>query len=259
LPKNDNDEPSVKTLALYNLKGGVGKTSAAVNLAYLAADYGYRTLLWDLDPQGASTYHFRVLPKLRGGAKKLIKGKHPIGEYMQHTEFERLDLIPSDFSNRQLDTLLDPERYGTGRLSELLEPFSETHSLAVLDCPPSISHLSENVFRAADIIALPLIPSPLVMRAYEQVVTFLAKAKIKGVKMHPFLSMVDRRRRLHNEQLETLPASLKTLLRTYIPYASIVEQMGVRRAPLPSFDHSSEASRSYESLWRELEALLRRS
>ncbi len=249
----------MKVLALYNLKGGVGKTSAAVNLAYLAADYGYRTLLWDLDPQGASTYHLRVLPRLRGGARKLIKGKHPIGEYVHHTEFDRLDLIPADFSNRQLDLLLDPDRFGSERLRDLLDPFSETHALAVLDCPPSISHLSENVFRASDIIALPLIPSPLAMRAYEQVVVFLAKSKIKRAKLHPFLSMVDRRRRLHNELLEQLPRSIKTLLDSYIPYASIVEQMGLRQAPLPSFDHASEASRSYESLWRELEALMRRA
>lgn len=250
----------MKVLALYNLKGGVGKTSAAVNLAYLASDYGYRTLLWDLDPQGASTYHFRIQPKLRGGAKKLIKGKHPIGEYVRHTEFERLDLIPAHFSNRQLDLLLEPGRFGPDRLTELLDPFSETHALAVLDCPPSISHLSEGVFRAADIIALPLIPSPLAIRAYEQVVVFLAKAKIERArfKVHPFLSMVDRRRRLHNELLERLPLSIKTLLRSYIPYASIVEQMGVRQAPLPSFAHGSAASRSYEALWREVEELLRK-
>lgn len=248
----------MKTLALYNLKGGVGKTSAAVNLSYLAADYGYRTLLWDLDPQGASTYHFRAPPKLRGGARKLIKGRHPIGEYVHPTEFDRLDLIPADFSNRKLDQLLEPQRFGSDRLAELLDPFSETHSLAVLDCPPSISHLAENIFHAADVIALPLIPSPLTLRAYEQVVVFLAKAKIKGIKLYPFLSMVDRRRRLHKEQLEQLPKAIKTLLRSYIPYASIIEQMSVRRAPLPSFDHTSEAARSYESLWRELEGLLRR-
>ena len=62
-----------KVLATYNVKGGVGKTSAAVNLAYLAAHAGSRTLLWDLDPQGASTYLFRVRPKVRGGGRKLVR------------------------------------------------------------------------------------------------------------------------------------------------------------------------------------------
>ena len=62
------DEPVVKVLASYNLKGGVGKTTAAVNLAYLAAQNGHRTLLWDLDPQGAATYLFRVKPRVKGGS-----------------------------------------------------------------------------------------------------------------------------------------------------------------------------------------------
>ena len=64
-----------RVLATYNIKGGVGKTSAAVNLAVLAAREGARTLLWDLDPQGASTYLFRVKPKIKGGGRKLVPGK----------------------------------------------------------------------------------------------------------------------------------------------------------------------------------------
>jgi chromosome partitioning protein len=62
-------------LATYNIKGGVGKTSAAVNLAYLASRAGAPTLLWDLDPQGASTYLFRVRPKVRGGGRNLVRLK----------------------------------------------------------------------------------------------------------------------------------------------------------------------------------------
>jgi len=64
----------MKTIASYNVKGGVGKTSAAVNLAYLSAQDGYRTLLWDLDPQGAATFLFRIRPKVKGGSRKLVGG-----------------------------------------------------------------------------------------------------------------------------------------------------------------------------------------
>ena len=61
----------MQILAVHHIKGGVGKTTTAVNLAYLAARSGFRTLLWDLDPQGAATFHFRVRPKLAGGPKGL--------------------------------------------------------------------------------------------------------------------------------------------------------------------------------------------
>lgn len=246
----------MKTLALHNLKGGVGKTAAAVNLAYLAAEYGHRTLLWDLDAQGASTWYFTGDMAHKGTTKRLIKGKLPPGECVVPSGYERLDLLPAHLSNRQLDVLLDPSHYDAGRLAELIEPFSETYSLVVLDCPPSLSHLSENVFRAADIVLSPLIPTPLSIRAYEQVVGFLAKHKIRELKLYPFLSMVDRRRALHRRLLEELPREIKTLLKTDIPYASAVEQMGLRKAPLPTFDATGPAARAYESLWREVEALL---
>ena len=65
----------MKILATYNLKGGVGKTSSAVNLAYLAARDGYRTLLWDLDPQGAASFYFRVKPRIKGGVERLVRRK----------------------------------------------------------------------------------------------------------------------------------------------------------------------------------------
>ena len=68
----------MKVLASYNIKGGVGKTSTAVNLAYLAAREGRRTLLWDLDPQGAATYLFRVRPRVKGGGRGLVTRKRPM-------------------------------------------------------------------------------------------------------------------------------------------------------------------------------------
>ncbi|MBV8947157.1 MAG: AAA family ATPase, partial [Solirubrobacterales bacterium] len=90
-------------LASYNIKGGVGKTSAAVNLAFLAARGGATTLLWDLDPQGASTYLLRVKPKVKGGGRRLVRGKTDAGARIKGTDYERLDLLPADFSYRHMD------------------------------------------------------------------------------------------------------------------------------------------------------------
>jgi cellulose biosynthesis protein BcsQ len=245
----------VKIIAIYNLKGGVGKTAAAVNLAYLAAAYGHPTLLWDLDPQAAATWCLGADPHEASGMKKLVRGKRPIGEHIRHTAFEHLDLIPAQLGNRHLDALM--EAAGPGRLGELLAPCAEDYALAILDCPPSIGALTEQIFAAADLLVMPVIPSPLSVRAYEQVVGFLAKQRIGGLKLYPFLSMLDRRRRVHQDAAEQLPRQIKTLLRTAVPYAAAVEQMSERRAPLPSYDSASLASRAYEDLWQELSALIR--
>ena len=94
-------------VAIYNMKGGVGKTTSAVNLSYLSATSGARTLLWDLDPQGGATFLFRVRPKVKGGGEALVSGKRDLHDAVKASDFDNLDLLPSDFSYRNLDLLLD--------------------------------------------------------------------------------------------------------------------------------------------------------
>jgi chromosome partitioning protein len=86
----------VKILATYNIKGGVGKTATAVNLGFLAARDGYRVLLWDLDPQGAASFLFRIKPRVKGGGQALIHGKRPVDGAIKGTDFDNLDLLPAD-------------------------------------------------------------------------------------------------------------------------------------------------------------------
>jgi cellulose biosynthesis protein BcsQ len=96
----------VKIFATYNIKGGVGKTTAAVNLAYLSAADGCRTLLWDLDPQGAASFLFRIKPRVKGGGKALIRGTKALDDAIKGTDFDHLDLLPADFTYRNMDLLL---------------------------------------------------------------------------------------------------------------------------------------------------------
>ena len=67
----------MRVVASYSIKGGVGKTTTAVNLAFVAADAGNRVLLWDLDPQGAASYCLRVAPKVKGGAEAVLRRPEP--------------------------------------------------------------------------------------------------------------------------------------------------------------------------------------
>jgi chromosome partitioning protein len=241
----------VNTLATYNIKGGVGKTAAAVNLAYLAARDGRRTLLWDLDPQGAASYLLRVRPRVKGGGKALIRGKRSLGEAVKPTEFDRLDLVPADFTYRNLDLVLDDAKKPTRRIARLLGPLADDYDVAILDCPPGISLVAENVVHAAGTLLVPLIPTVLSVRTLEQLTEFVAELNHPPA-LFPFFTMVDGRKRLHREVIEELRAHRDDLATAVIPALSLVEQMAVHRAPLPTFAPRSRVSRSYEALWAEV-------
>jgi cellulose biosynthesis protein BcsQ len=242
----------VKIFATYNIKGGVGKTAAAVNLAYLSAAGGARTLLWDLDPQGAATFYFRVRPKVKGGGRKLLIRDRDLDNRIKGSDFENLDLLPADFSYRHMDLFLDETKKPTRHLKKLLKPLSSDYDHVFLDCPPSISLVSESVFHAADVLLIPLIPTTLSLRTLEQLSGFLDDRAHGRARMMPFFSMVDRRKKLHREVCATLPEREPAILDSAIPNASDVERMGLERSPVSLFAARSPAGRAYSSLWAEI-------
>jgi cellulose biosynthesis protein BcsQ len=255
-------------LATYNIKGGVGKTSAAVNLAYLAAAGGAQTLLWDLDPQGASTYLFRIKPKVRGGSRKLLRKGSDVGSRIKGTDRERLDLLPADFSYRHMDLALDAFKRPTRRLARVLEPLRGEYDYVFLDCPPSISLVSESVFEAADALLVPIIPATLSSRTFEQLEELLgggggpggsvaggAGGADDGPMILAFFSMVDRRKRLHRDVMERLRQRWtgSGLLETAIPASAEIERMGLHREVVAAYAPRGRAAEAYAALWTEVQ------
>ncbi len=235
-----------RVLATYNIKGGVGKTSAAVNLSYLAALDGRRTLLWDLDPQGGSTFLFRVKPKVRGGGRKLVRLKTEVRSLIKGTDFEWLDLLPADFSYRHMDLTLGGLKRPTRRLARLLEPLRGEYDYIFLDCPPSISLVSESVFEAADALLVPIIPATLSSRTFEQLSGLVGG----GPQVLAFFSMVDLRRSLHREVMAELrAASPGMMLGAAIPACDEVERMGIERSVVASFAPGGRGAMAYQALW----------
>jgi len=238
----------VKTLATYSIKGGVGKTSAAVNLGALAAADGLRTVLWDLDPQGAASFLFRIKPKVKGGSRRLMRDKDPLA-VMKGTDVEGLDLLPADFSYRNLDLELDRRKKPLAGVGRVLSELQGAYDLAILDCPPSISLVSENVFQAADLLLVPLVPATLSVRTLEQLRGFLERVEQPAPDVLAFFSMVDRRKKLHRELVESLPRELPGMAEVAIPNASVVELMGLRREPVVTSAPSHRAAEAYGELW----------
>jgi cellulose biosynthesis protein BcsQ len=243
---------AVKIVAVTNIKGGVGKTTTAVNLAYLCAAAGRTTLLWDLDPQGGATYALRADPHEHASVRKLLTGRRELPELIVATGYPGLDVLPAHFSYRNFAVQLAQRRHPTERLLKMSRSLREIYDVLFLDCPAGISLLSENVLRAADVALVPLLPTPLSARMLTQLQQFIAHEGWTDLALLPFFSMVDRRRSLHRELIGSMRAQIPSLLATQVPYRSEIERMSVERAPLGVHAPRSEAALIYAALWAEI-------
>jgi chromosome partitioning protein len=241
----------MKVVSLTSIKGGVGKTASAVNLAYEASRSGARVLVWDLDPQGSATYLLQVRHRLRGdGARGLVAAGGQLASHVRATAIPGLHVLPSDLSLRFLDRYLDAAGRPRRRIDALLRPLRDAYDLAVLDCPPGASLAIESVVRASDVLLVPVVPTTLAMLTLTQLEEVVAaRARPPAIVAH--VSMLDRRRRLQRDIAADLLERPGTL-RTAVPNASVVERMGTRRAPVALYAPRSPAAAAYRDLWEEL-------
>lgn len=238
-------------MGVYNVKGGVGKTAAAVNLAHRSALQGNETLVWDLDAQGAATFYFGARAGLAGGTEDLLRKGAELSPWIRGTSVEGLDLVPSDPDLRKLDLDLRDASKPRKRVERLLEPMRARYDVVVLDCPPSLSVLAEALFRTVDVLLVPTIPSTLSLRSLSLLMRHLKEGQRPPLIL-PFFSLVDARKRMHREVMSWTFEHDLGFLRTTIPYASEVEQMGERRAPVAAYARRSRGAKAFEELWLEL-------
>ncbi|UCF63613.1 MAG: ParA family protein [bacterium] len=246
----------MKIISLYSIKGGVGKTSACVNLAYLSASEGHATLICDLDPQGAASYYFRIKPSKKQTGKKIIRRKKILDRYIKGTDFQHLDLLPAHISYRNLDIILDRTQKSKTRLRKLLLTFRDEYDYIFLDCPPNITLVSENIFQASHHILVPIIPTSLSILAYINLGKFFRKHRYDSDKLLPFFSMVEKRKKMHTDIMSEYSLKFTPSIKSMIPYSADIEKMGLQRKPVLVFQKKSPASRAYQNLWKELKDYL---
>ncbi len=241
----------MQVISIYNLKGGVGKTSSCVNFAYMAAKDGFNTLIWDLDPQGAASFYYKSLPKHKSATKKLIKNNMGLEDAIKATDYYHLDIIPTDISSQKIDLILDDAKKSKKQLKHLLKQISGDYDFVFIDSPPAFSLLADNIFNASDMIFMPVIPTTLSIRAYNMVKDYFEQNNFPLEKLMCFFTMVDMRKNMHKDVMTELFKDNR-FFEYYIPNLSDVEKMGTKLSPLEEFAPSSYANTCYRALWKEI-------
>jgi len=208
------------TIAIYASKGGVGKTTLAVNLAWASATLSSRrTLLWDLDAQGGASFILAPDRKAGDEARAVIERDLSPRKLIVPTAISNLDLLPADASLRTLDVLFS-EIDSKKRLLKISAALDKDYDRIIIDCPPGLGNTADQIIRGADLILLPLIPSTLSARI------------------------------AHRAAIEAAPKQHK------LPMASLVEQMADRHAPVGAYAPRAPVSIAIADLWRDIEKRL---
>jgi chromosome partitioning protein len=247
---------STKVIAVANQKGGVGKTTTAVNLAACLAAAGQRILLFDLDPQANATSGVGIEKTEGGSAYHALLGEGTLTEKIKPTAFERLSLIPSEVDLCGVDVELARAENHLHRVASALAPIrdSQQFDLILVDCPPSLGILTLNAFVVADGVLVPLQCEYYALEGISMMNRVLTQLRDAGVnpRLQIFgvvMTMFDARTKLSNEVVSEVRSLLgERVFETVIPRSTKLAEAPSFGKPIIHYDKYSAGSAAYEVL-----------
>ena len=249
-----------KIIAVANQKGGVGKTTTAVNLAACLAAAGRRVLLFDLDPQANATSGLGLEKAEGASAYRVLLGEGSLLEKIKPTACERLEMIPSEVDLCGADVELARSENHLLRVAQALVPVRESgrFDVVLVDCPPSLGILTLNAFAAADGVLIPLQCEYYALEGISMMKRVLDQLRVAGVNPHleivgVVMTMFDGRTKLSNEVVTEVRNLLGgQVFETVIPRSTKLAEAPSFGKPIIHYDKYSASAAAYEVLAQEL-------
>ena len=247
-----------KVIAIANQKGGVGKTTTAVNLSASVAAQGKRVLILDLDPQGNTTSGYGISKRtVQAGTYQLLIGENTAEEALCHTDYQ-VDVIPSNIqlSGAAIELVEMDKR--ESRLRQALAPIADRYDYIFIDCPPALDLLTLNGLCAADTVLVPIQCEYYALEGLSQLMNSVRRVKrqynerldLEGV----LLTMYDGRLNLTQQVVEEVKKYFpRKVFATTIPRTVRLSEAPSFGKPILYFDRSSKGAKAYRELAKEVE------
>lgn len=247
----------MKTIALYNIKGGVGKTTNTVNFACMLAKQGLSVLLWDMDPQGGSSYFFDLENTNDNTHARLFDGAKSIYDVIRPTQNNHIDIISNDskFSDQFMNKasrMTTIDFVHNDLFKNILKEVKEDYDVCLIDCAPGRFLVHDNIFKAADLLLIPNIPAPLSVYCNNMLIKELQTKVSDTNKILCFYNMVQAHKNTHKFYLNDPEQQNDYFLNSYIPFYAEIEAITLNKESI--FQHIKEFKTNiyYERLWQEV-------
>ena len=248
----------MKKIALYNIKGGVGKTTTTVNLACLLAKQGLSVLLWDLDPQGGSSYFFKQENFNDNTHDRLFDRYIPIYDVIRSTDTYQIDVISND--SKFTDQFMN-KASGITALNFLnkdlinitLAEVADDYDVCIMDCSPGRFQLHQNIFQASDLLLIPNVPAPLSVHCNNMLVKELQqKSQSNKTTILSFYNMVQSHKNLHKFYINNRDENQHYILNSHIPFYAEIENITLSKESIFHQLKEFKPNMYYEKLWQEI-------